>query len=79
LERLVRQHLSAQESPAQKASAKLPHILDLESKLRRQLGTRVAIETRRNGQRGRIVIEFDSVDHFDRITEILGLTCRDDT
>jgi hypothetical protein len=36
------------------------------------LGTRVAIETRKNGQRGKIIIEFYSLDEFDRITERIG-------
>jgi ParB family transcriptional regulator, chromosome partitioning protein len=78
VERLVRQYTTDQSKPAAKQTAKQPHIVDLENKLRRQLGTRVAIETRRNGQRGRIVIEFDSLDHFDRITDTLGLACGED-
>ena len=48
------------------------HILELESELARQLGTRVAIETRKNGQRGKIIIDFYSLDEFDRITERIG-------
>jgi ParB family chromosome partitioning protein len=79
VERLVRKYTTEQREAGTVPKSKLPHILDLENKLRRQLGTRVAIETHRNGQRGRIVIEFDSLDHFDRITETLGLACRDDT
>ncbi|MCU0913109.1 MAG: ParB/RepB/Spo0J family partition protein [Planctomycetes bacterium] len=77
VERLVRKHLD--ENPPAKAAghAKPPHVADLEDKLRRHLGTRVAIETRKNGQRGRIVIEFDSLDEFDRLTEALGLACND--
>ncbi len=78
VERLVRQYTAAQQTPTAKPAPKLPHIADLENRLRRQLGTRVAIETRRNGQRGRIVIEFDSIDHFDRITEMLGLASQED-
>jgi ParB family chromosome partitioning protein len=77
VERLVRKHLADEKTPAARVNTKLPNIIDLENKLRRHLGTRVAIETRRNGQRGRIVIEFDSLDHFDRITETLGLACHD--
>jgi ParB family transcriptional regulator, chromosome partitioning protein len=77
VERLVRKYTTEQKPGGLKEATKLPHIVDLENKLRRQLGTRVAIETRRNGQRGRIVIEFDSLDHFDRITEALGLACGD--
>ena len=78
VERLVRKYLTEEKPAVAKGSIKLAHIIDLENKLRRQLGTRVAIETRRNGQRGKIVIEFDSLDHFERITETLGLACRDD-
>ena len=74
VERLVRKHLDeGQVRP--KTRTKSPHIADLETKLRRHLGTRVAIETKRNGDRGRILIEFDSLDEFERITETLGLTC----
>ena len=78
VERLVKQYTAEEGIRTPKQVAKQPHISDLENKLRRQLGTRVAIETRRNGQRGRIVIEFDSLDHFDRITETLGLACGED-
>jgi hypothetical protein len=52
---------------------KKPHIVELEGKLSRQLGTKVAIETRKNGQKGKIVIEFTSLDEFDRITEQIGI------
>jgi ParB family transcriptional regulator, chromosome partitioning protein len=77
VERLVRKHL--EESPTAKPSVrtKPTHIVDLEDKLCRHLGTQVVIETKRNGQRGRIAIEFDSLDEFDRITETLGLACSD--
>ncbi len=77
VERLVRKHL--EENPAAKPNArtKPAHIADLEDKLCRHLGTRVSIETKKNGQRGRISIEFDSLDEFDRITEALGLVCGD--
>lgn len=78
VERLVRKHLSQDQASAAKGNGKPAHIADLEEKLRRQLGTRVAIQTRRSGQRGKIVIEFDSLDEFDRITGSLGLTCGED-
>jgi ParB family chromosome partitioning protein len=74
VERLVRTYLARDGKPAATPSGKPAHIVDLEEKLKRHLGTRVAIETRRNGQRGRVVIEFDSLDEFDRITESLGLS-----
>jgi ribosomal 30S subunit maturation factor RimM len=72
---LVRKYLTSTGQVKTTARSKPPHILDLQSKLSSQLGTRVTIETRKNGQKGRIIIEFHSLDEFDRITEILGLTC----
>ncbi len=75
VERLVRKYLTSTGQVKTTARSKPPHILDLESKLSAQLGTRVTIETRKNGQRGRIIIEFHSLDEFDRITEMLGLAC----
>ncbi len=74
VERLVRKHL-AQEETVTPPRAKASHILDLEQKLKRHFGTSVAIQTRKNGQKGKIVIPFDSLDAFDRITEALGLSC----
>lgn len=74
VERLVRKYLADQGRP-RAPRAKAAHIVDLEEKLARHLGTRVAIETRRNGRKGRIMIDFDSLDEFDRITEALGLAC----
>lgn len=73
VERLVRRYVSQEDKTRSRHRAKAAHILDLEDKLTRHLGTRVAIQTRRNGQRGKIIIEFDCLDEFDRITETLGL------
>jgi ParB family chromosome partitioning protein len=73
VERLVRKYLTGSEQARSRFSSKPAHILDLESKLRNRLGTGVTIETRKNGQRGKIVIEFYSLDEFDRITEAIGL------
>ncbi len=77
VERLVRKHLEEDPVARPKIRAKPPHIVDLEEKLHRHLGARVFIQTRRNGQRGRILIDFDSLDEFDRITGALGLACND--
>lgn len=74
VERLVRRYLTGIGQTRTTVSTKPAHILDLESELSRQLGTRVAIETRKNGQRGKIIIEFYSLDEFDRIIEGIGLT-----
>ncbi len=78
VERLVRKHLTDSPTPNAPARAKPTHILDLEDRLKRHLGTRVAIQTRRNGQKGKIVIEFDSIDDFGRIAETLGVVCVDE-
>ena len=78
VERLVRKYLVGTEQSKKKVVTKLPHILDLESKLTSQLGTKVSIDTRKNGQRGKIVIEFYSLDEFDRITDKIGLKAVDE-
>jgi ParB family chromosome partitioning protein len=73
VERLVRKYLTGTGDPKTTEIPKPAHILDLESKLCTQLGTKVTIETRKNGQRGKIIIEFHSLDEFDRISEKIGL------
>jgi len=72
VERLVRKHLTGIDQ-AKSARPKPAHILDLESKLSSLLSTKVSIETRKNGQRGKIIIEFYSLDEFDSITDRIGL------
>ncbi len=73
VERLVRTYLAGTGQAKTTARSKPAHILDLERELSSQLGTKVAIETRKNAQRGKIIIEFYSLDEFDRITERIGL------
>lgn len=73
VERLVRKYLTGTEQSRRADRFKPAHILDLENKLTSRLGTRVSIETRKNGQRGKIIIEFYSLDEFDRIAEKIGL------
>jgi ParB family chromosome partitioning protein len=75
VERLVRRYLAGSNKERRPVRSKPPHIQDLEMKLSGQLGTKVNIETRKNGQRGKIIIEFYSLDEFDGITEKLGLAC----
>jgi len=72
VERLVQKYLAGSNPAKTKVRFKPAHIEDLESKLTSHLGTKVSIETRRNGQRGRIVIDFYSLDEFDRIMEKIG-------
>ena len=78
VERIVRKYLAGTNQTPAAPRSKAPHILDLENKLASQLGTKVSIDTRKNGQRGRIVIEFYSLDEFDGMMERLGLVCEED-
>ena len=60
--------------PGLQSEAQKPaHIADLEIRLRELLGTKVTIEERKNGRRGKIIIEFYSLDDFDRLAEKMGL------
>lgn len=72
VERLVRRYLTGKKDEENKHE-KPSHIIDLEKKLSLQLGTNVVIETRRNGQRGKIIIKFHNLDEFDRIAEKMGI------
>lgn len=72
VERMVRRYMAGTEKGKKMPAYKPAHISDLESKLTSQLGTKVTIDTRKNGQRGKITIEFYSLDEFDRIAERLG-------
>ncbi|MEE9366384.1 MAG: ParB/RepB/Spo0J family partition protein, partial [Dehalococcoidales bacterium] len=72
VERLVRLSLEAGR-PEKKPVEKAPNILDLEKRLREVLGTKVRIDASRRGHRGRIMIEYYTLDDFERITERLGL------
>lgn len=79
VERLVRRYLIDTGKPGRKIPIKQAHIIDLEQKLSSLLGTKVTIETRKNGQRGKITIEFYSLDEFDRIAERIGLATTEKT
>ena len=79
VERLVRRFLSISDKTRRPLPVKPPHILDLENRLTSELGTKVTIETRKSGQRGKIIIEFYSIEDFDRISERLGLSVSEHT
>ena len=73
VERLVRLELTdSPETPAE-PKAKPAYIVDLEQRLSSELATKVAIHTRRGGQKGRIIIEFYSLDEFESITQRIGI------
>lgn len=72
VERLVRKMIQGDaDKPDPKVKPR--HILDLESRLRESLGTKVQIDARKKGDRGRIIIDFYSLDEFDKITDIIGM------
>ncbi len=73
-ERLVRKYLGSTEKRESVARSRPAHIQDLEIRLSKELGTNVSIETRKNGRCGRIIIEFHSLEEFDRIAEKIGVT-----
>ena len=75
VERLVRKYLAGTGQVNTTIRSKPPHILDIENKLSSQLCTKVSIETRKSGQRGKVIIEFYSLDEFDGIMERIGLAC----
>jgi hypothetical protein len=74
VERLVRQYLTANDQKKNIVRTRPAHIQDLESRLSKELGTNVMIETRKNGKCGRIVVEFHSLEEFDRIMQHIGVT-----
>jgi ParB family chromosome partitioning protein len=74
IERLVRMHITADEKQPKPERIRSAHIQDLESRLSRELGTNVSIETRKKGKCGKIIIEFHSLEEFDRIMQQIGLT-----
>lgn len=82
VEDLARRHKEASpNAPAQASSApqgnrRSAHVADLEQRLQHAVGTKVRIQEGRKKGQGKIVIEYYSLDDFDRITGRLGL--RDD-
>lgn len=52
---------------------KPPYVLDMENRLTELLGTRVSLRPGKKNNTGKIVIEYYSLDDFDRIAAALGL------
>lgn len=77
VEKMVRKYLQPDSDTEKTVKQKSSHITDLENKLKRQIGTKVNIDTRKDGQRGKITIEFYSLDDFDRISSMLGVNALD--
>lgn len=77
VERLVRIGLESSRPTEATENARPTHIVDLERRLRESLGTKVRIDSKKRGNRGRIIIDYYSLDEFDRLTETLGLKTED--
>ena len=77
VERLVRKHLEGQPEKAPQIKEKEAHIVDLERRLQTLLGTKVNIKPNKRNNRGRIIIDYHSIDEFDRLTEKMGLAEED--
>lgn len=73
VERLVRKHLEGQPEKILPIKEKEAHIVDLERRLQTLLGTKVNIKPNKRNNRGRIIIDYHSIDEFDRLTEKMGL------
>jgi ParB family chromosome partitioning protein len=58
---------------AKTARAKPPYVVDLQEQLTQAVGTRVTIVQGRSKHAGRIVVDYYSLDDFDRIAGCLGL------
>ncbi len=58
-------------------TTKSAHITDLEKRLQEVLGTKVQIRSNERSHRGRIIIDFYSIDEFDRIATKIGLVSSD--
>ena len=77
VERLVRKHLEGQPEKVPQVKEKETHIVDLERRLQTLLGTKVNIKPNKRNNRGRIIIDYHSIDEFDRLTEKMGLAEED--
>lgn len=69
LEEAVRKKLSGQTGRQKKTKKVLPEIMQLEKELQRCLGTRVTLKD--SGGRGKLEIDYQSLDELDRILNII--------
>jgi len=73
VERLVRRYLQESVKTDVQKKAKAAYIMDLEKQLASTLGTKVRIEQSSRSQKGRIIIDYYSLDEFERLAERMGL------
>jgi len=77
VERIVRNILQQGQEKTARKKEKATYILDLENQLQTILGTKVRIEASKQGNKGRIIIDYYSLDEFERLTEKMGMTNTD--
>jgi ParB family transcriptional regulator, chromosome partitioning protein len=77
VERLVRRYVADARPQPEQQTSRMPHIAEMESRIGTVLGLRVKIDLKRNGRQGKLIVEFKSLDDFDRITEKLGVSSHD--
>jgi ParB family transcriptional regulator, chromosome partitioning protein len=68
--RAVEEAVAKKRADPKAPAPKLPHVLDLENRLRHRLAGKV--EVFENGVKGRIVIHFNDLDELDRVLSIIG-------
>ncbi len=75
LERLAAEPAAGAEEPPRRRPApeKPPYLRDIEEQLCQAVGTRVAVRPGRRKHTGRVVIDYYSLDDFDRIVAALGV------
>lgn len=73
VERLVRKYFEGSQEAKPEKHQKETHIIDLEKQLQTILGTKVNIQPKKKGIRGQIIIDYYSLDDFERLTERMGL------
>jgi ParB family chromosome partitioning protein len=73
VEKLVRRY-SRTASEKEKSEPTIPpYLADMERQFGEALGTKVRINTRKNGQCGKVIIDFYSLDEFESLSEKLGI------
>ena len=73
VERLVNAMVEAGRERAPTAAPRDPNVVDLERRMQESLGTRVQIQARRRSHSGRIVIDYYSLDEFERLAARMGV------
>jgi len=73
VEALVRKTIAEEDAPVKAPPSQAPHIRELEGRVANHLGTPVSIKARKGGQRGKMTIEFKSLDEFDHLLKMMGV------